>query len=68
MKEIKPNPKTRSFTGLYMDSQCLSSHHERQKFGLKASEREEKLRNTQAKATFEQPVDYGTTDGGIGPE
>ena len=29
MKEIKPNPKTRSFSGLYMDSQCLSSHHER---------------------------------------
>lgn len=29
MKEIKPNPKCRSFTGLYMDSQCLSSHHER---------------------------------------
>ena len=49
MKRIKPNDKTRSFTGLYQDSQCLSIYHERQKFGLRQGEVEEK---TVEKATF----------------
>ena len=41
MKGIKPNEKTRSFTGLYQDSQCMSLYHERQKFGLRSGEQDD---------------------------
>ena len=56
MKGIKPNEKTRGFTGLYQDSQCLSNHHEREKFGLSVREKEA-LENgtTIQKATFQNP-------------
>ena len=40
MKGIKPNEECRSFTGLYQDSQCMSTHHERAKFGLRSGEAE----------------------------
>ena len=49
MKGIRPQEKCRSFNGLYQDSQCLSAYHERQKFGLRSGEGEEK---TVQKATF----------------
>ena len=38
MKGVKPNEKTRTFTGLYQDSQCMSTYHEKQKFGARPEE------------------------------
>ena len=54
MKGIKPNEKCRSFAGLYQDSQNLSIHHERQKFGMRSGETAELMQKTQGKATFKQ--------------
>ena len=57
MKGIKPKEKTRSFTGLYQDSQCQSLYHERQKFGLRSGEEDDNyMAKTVQKATFAAPV------------
>ena len=52
LKGIRPNDKCRSFTGLYQDTQCMSVHHERQKFGLRSGEADEMNSRTVQKATF----------------
>ena len=56
MKGIKPNEKCRTFTGLYQDTQPLSSFHEKQKFGNRLGE-EEAMNNSKhiEKATFQSP-------------
>ena len=54
MKAIRPNDKTRSFTGLYQDSQCQSTYHEKQKFGLRANEKEEESEGAMEGKTVER--------------
>ena len=70
MKGIRPNEKSRSFTGLYQDSQCLSSYHERQKFGVRAAEKEGgnqmgMAKSTVQKATFQNPMAQQEPAGGM---
>ena len=52
MKGIRPQEKCRSFTGLYQDSQCLSTHHEKQKFGERSNQNPDASYKTVQKATF----------------
>ena len=52
MKGVRPNEKCRSFTGLYQDTQCMSSYHERQKFGVRHGEQDEPNAKTVHNATF----------------